>query len=225
MKTILLRSLLALLLAIPAVGLMPSGARADLVELDGSPVVLQPLDWPANTSSEGGRTVDIVGDASNTATATGRAKGNAYRVDVEVVLTQAEFWLNFSGTQTLTYYVFDSPIEFGNYTEVYRDSQSVTGTGAAWYSTGPICIPLTAGRHYIIIVSWSGTLTYYYGTGDTQPTSFGAYVHGHATGYDPLPSSFPSTSNDQAIYYQRLTTGGASPAERSTWGDVKSLFR
>jgi hypothetical protein len=228
MKGILFRSILAFGLAIPAVGLFvsPCGAADEGADLDGVRAVLKLLNLPAKTiTGEGGRPIDIVGDASHVGTGTGLAKGNAYRVDTSVVLTEAEFWLTFSNTQTLTYYVFDSPIEFGSYTEVYRGSQSVTGVGTGWYSSGPICIPLSAGTYYIIAVSWNGTLTYYYGVGDSQATSFGAHVHGHATGYDPLPASIESMSNDQAIYYQRLTTGGASPAEGSTWGSIKSLYR
>ena len=49
-------------------------------------------------------------------------------------------------------------------------------------------------------------MTYYYGTGESQVVSFGEHVHGYATGTHPLPASFSSTSNDQAIYHQRLTT-------------------
>jgi len=178
-----------------------------------------------NTEYLPGRTLDIVGDASNAATNSGVAKGNSYRVDVGVVLNLAEFWLNFSSTQTLTYYLFSCPTEFGVYTEVWRDSETVTGGGAAWYPSTPINIALSAGTHYIIAVSWNGTMTYYFGVGDEQPVSFGAYVHGYAVGTDPLPSSFTSTSNDQAIYHQRLTTNETTPAGRSTWGEIKALYQ
>ena len=41
---------------------------------------------------------------------------------------------------------------------------------------------------------------------DNAEVSFGEHVHGHASGSHPLPASFSNTSNDQAIYHQRLTT-------------------
>lgn len=170
-----------------------------------------------------GRTEDIVGDTSNSGTASGRAKGNSYQVDIDVLLEEMEFWLNFSTTQTLTYYVFHCPDEFGTYTEVFRESGSVSGTGPGWYSSGPVAIDLSAGSHYIIAVSWDGSLTYYYGTGDSQAVSFGYHTHGYATGYDPLPASFQSMSNDQAIYHQRLSTS-TTALEHSTWAGIKVSF-
>lgn len=172
-------------------------------------------------TAAGGSTVDVVGDTSNSGSATGRAKGNSYQVDTSVVLEEMEFWLNFTSTQTLTYYVFVCPQEFGTYTEVYRESETVTGSGADWYSSGPVSITMDAGNHYIIAVSWNGTLSYCYGVGDSQEVSFGYHTHGYAIGYDPLPASFESTNNDQAIYHQRLTTAAVA-LQRSTWGSIKA---
>ncbi len=221
-KPTLLLTVLAFLFSVSAVGL------ADPLEvmIDGSPAMTESADLPAKTEQGAdGRTIDVVGDASNSASDYGVAKGNAYRVDVNVTLDEAEFWLNFTTTQVLTYYVFVSPVEFGTYTEVYRDTEVVSGTGASWYSTGSILVPLSAGSHYIIAVSWDGSMTYYFGAGDSQDTSFGAHVHGYATGVNPLPASFDSMVNDYAIYYQRLMTTATSPVEESTWGGIKALYR
>jgi hypothetical protein len=66
--------------------------------------------------------------------------------------------------------------------------------------------------HYIVAVSWAGSLSYFYNTGDSQPTSFGEHTHGYALGLHPLGATLESTSNDQAIYHQRLTTEDASPS-------------
>jgi hypothetical protein len=153
------------------------------------------------------QTIDVVGSTSNTATGTGLAKGNSYVVNVPTInLVRMEFWLTFTTTATLSFYVYSSPVEFGTYTQIYTSSATVTGTGSAWYSSPPLVIPLTMGNHYILAVSWTGTVTYYFGVGDTQPTSFGAHTHGYATGLNPLPLSFSSTVNDQAIYHQRVST-------------------
>lgn len=179
--------------------------------------------WCSPFTSADGSTIDIVGDTSSSSSGTGRAKGNSYQVDISVILEEMEFWLNFTSTQTLTFYVFVCPDEFGTYTEVYRESESVTGSGAGWYSSGSLSVPLDAGYHYIIAVSWDGTLTYYYGVGEIQPVSFGYHTHGYASGYDPLPASFESTNNDQAIYHQRLTTAAVA-LQRSTWGSIKSSY-
>ena len=203
----------------------PPPATAETVPIDAVPHDIELETVAGHTEYLPGRTVDIVGDASNAATNVGVAKGNSYRVDMGVVLNRAEFWLNFSSTQTLTYYLFSCPSEFGVYSEVWRDSETVTGTGAGWYPSTAIDLDLSPDNHYIIAVSWNGTMTYYYGVGDEQPVSFGSYVHGYATGSDPLPSSFSSTSNDQAIYHQRLTTNETTPAAGSTWGEIKALYQ
>jgi hypothetical protein len=222
MKIILLLVVLSLLLVIPTTGL----ADPVRVVIDGSPFAIELVNLPARTlEGDDGRTVDVVGGLDNMSSNTGRAKGNAYRVDISVTLDEVDFWLNYTGAQTLTFYVFTSPVEFGTYTEIYRDTEVIDGVGPSWYSTGMISVPLTAGGYYIIAVSWDGYMTYYYNTGDSQATSFGAEVFGYATGFNPLPSSFSATVNDQAIYYQRLMTTMVSPVEESTWGKVKALYR
>jgi hypothetical protein len=217
-----------LLLVVTALLLSSSVCLANpiVTRLDGISIITELIDHPANTAlGADGRTVDIVGDTSNTASNTGRAKGNAYRVDVDTRLDEVEFWLNFTDTQTLIYYVFESLVEFGTYSEIYRDTEVVSGMGAGWYSTGTLNVQLNAGRYYIIAVSWDGYMTYYYDTGDSQATSFGSQVHGYAVGLNPLPSSFSSTVNDQAIYYQRLMSTAITPVENSTWGSIKALYR
>jgi hypothetical protein len=122
--------------------------------IDGFPTLIDNCD-PAGTVIHGfdGRTIDIVGGTSFSGSSTGRAKGNSYRIDMDVTLTESEFWLNFGDTQILTYYVFVCPDEFGTYSEVYRNSESVNGTGADWYSSGSVSIDLNAGNYYINIVS------------------------------------------------------------------------
>ena len=157
------------------------------------------------------QTVDTVGSAANAPIGSQLAKGNSYEVTTATTLTQAEFHLNFGTSQTLTFTVHQCATEFGSYSEVFRSSALVAGTGLGWYSSGPISVPLAAGTHYIVAVSWSGTMTYYYGVGDSQAISFGAHTHGYAVGQDPLPNMFSSSFNDGAIYFQRLTTGPAGP--------------
>lgn len=186
------------------------GAETQELALDGEPYS-GPVTAaePANPGAGGGQrapVVDVVGGTTNSATNPGRAKGNAYRVDLSTGLVEAEFWLTFSDSQTLAFYVYQSPVEFGTYTQVFTTSATVTGTGAGWYSSGPINYRLEAGNYYIIAVSWSGGMTYYYNSADSQAVSFGEHVHGYAVGLHPLPGTFSSTSNDQAIYHQRLTT-------------------
>lgn len=222
MKDVLLPAGLAMFLILPAAGFLNDSYAMSIV--DGSPAIVQNMDIPANTvPGSDGRTIDIVGSTSISGSGTGRARGNSYEVNIDIVLDEAEFWLNFNDTMTLTYYVFVCPDEFGTYTEVYRNSETVSGFGAGWYSSGTVSVDLFEGSHYIIAVSWNGTLTYYYDTGESQATSFGSHTHGYALGHDPLPASFESMVDDLAIYHQRLTTTVSTALDNTTWGAIKAL--
>jgi len=208
MRLIISLSILTLVLTLPVAGAAQSLPGQTTVTVDGQVVTStsQVQSCGKTTVNLGGDSVDVVGGTSGGSTKTGLAKGNSYRIDTEVVLDNAEFYLDFSDTQNLTFYVFESSVEFGTYFEVHRNIRTVTGNGSGWYSSGSIAVQLFAGRYYIIAVSWDGSLGYYYNTGDTEATSFGAHVHGYASGTDPLPGAISSTNNDQAIYHQRLTT-------------------
>lgn len=150
---------------------------------------------------------DIVGSTSDSSRENPwTGKGNAFRVDTSRILLEQEFFLDFTTTQTLSFYVYKSPVEFGTYNQAHKNSYVVTGNGANWYSSGQIHVPLEEGQFYIIALSWNGSLEYFYGVGDSQPVSFGSQVHGFAGGFDPLGPTISSTGNDYAIYYQRLST-------------------
>lgn len=223
-----------LFLSLPAIGF--SQGTMQLVDNEYRFV---PLEWqPENADTlqsapPGGDAVDIVGGTNYVAyNGVGLAKGNAYRVDIDVVLTQAEFWLEFTNTQTLRFYVFESPVEFGTYSKIFETSNSITGTGEGWYSSGSISVSLPKDNYYLIAVSWDGSMNYWFNAGDMETTSFGAHVHAYATGLDPLGSTLYSGVNDQAIYHQRLTTEEPSldplsvtPGTVSAWFGGEAYFK
>jgi len=180
--------------------LQVDGTRQAMVSSPVKPSTVSPYD-------RAGRAVDTVGGMASSSSGIALAKGNAYRVDTATTLEMMEFYLDFTGAQLLQYYLYESAVEFGTYTQIWMHSETVTGTGQTWYSSGPVNIPLVAGMYYIIAVSWDGTCGYWYNIGDSQSTSFGAHVHAYPGGTHPLPGTISSTVNDQAIYYQRLTTG------------------
>jgi hypothetical protein len=149
--------------------------------------------------------VDTLG-GNNGASGVGLAKGNSYEIVSATTLIEAEFMLDFTSVQTLRFTVHSSPTEFGTYTEVFQRSAQVTGSGLNYYSSGPISVPLAVGQHYIIAVSWDGSMGYFYGVGNSFAVSFGNHTHGYAVGTNPLGAMFQSNVNDQAIYSQQLTT-------------------
>ncbi len=135
------------------------------------------------------------------------AKGNALRVDADRVLIEQAFRLRFSGTVSVGFSVYQSPVEFGTYQRVQSNTVAlVGGPDAGWYSSGPIDVPLQAGSFYILAVSFPQPLTYFYNVQPDEPVSFGAQVHGFATGLDPLGETIDSLSDDLAVYHQRINT-------------------
>jgi hypothetical protein len=136
-----------------------------------------------------------------------------------VRVTQLESYLQFQGQQNIWYYVYDSPTDQGTYTRIHNDAVTHSGTGADWYSSGPLNIPLIAGRFYLLGFSFPSTVpppvTYYFGSGEQEAVSFGAQIRGFATGTHPLGPTQFTNANDQAIYHQRITT--IPIPEPATW--------
>lgn len=79
---------------------------------------------------------------------------------------------------------------------------------------GPVGISLIEGNHYLIGVSWPGSLTYYYNTGTTNtPVSFGSWQRAN-TLTNPVPATYNvPTGVDVAVYHQRFTTIPTSAVE------------
>jgi len=216
-------AILLVLSALPAIcfsqtQIAPSSNDVGITKtVDGQLVKISPtnnITAKSNVRGGGAATaVDVVGGITyGSYNKVGLAKGNSYRIDTATTLLLTEFWLDFSTTQNLTFYVYECPTEFGAYTQIYMKSKSVTGTGSDWYASDPLSVPLVKDMHYILIVSWDGDMSYFYSTGNSELTSFGEHTHAYATGKHPLPPIFSSMSNDQAIYHQRITTGaGIAP--------------
>lgn len=151
--------------------------------------------------------VEVVGGNFNRSGArSAAAKANSYRVDQTTRLIEIECWLEIPAAETLTFFVYRAGEEFGVYSRVLETARPVVGTGAAYYSSGAIDVELLTGNHYIVGVSWPGTLHYFFNRGQSEATSFGAQTHGYATGSHPLGQTVTSALNDLAIFHQRLST-------------------
>lgn len=150
--------------------------------------------------------IDTLG-GTTPASGVGRAKGNSYEIVSATTLIEAEFMLEFTGVQTLRFTVHSSPTEFGTYTEVFQRSAQVTGTGLDYYSSGPVSVPLVESEHYIVAVSWDGSMGYFYGTGDTVPVSFGNHTQ-IRTPARSVPPVVGQTRSFQA--WHRDAVGGAA---------------
>jgi hypothetical protein len=155
------------------------------------------------------QTVDTLGATTTAPSRAATGKASVFRVDSSVLMLDYEMYLNVPGPETLTWFVYRHHSRTGVATMEWTQQVAVNGTGVgpAWYSAGPIALPLVEGNHYMIGVSWPGTLVYYYNTSSQPlPVSFGSWQRAHTTVAVP-PATFTIASGiDTAVYNQRLTT-------------------
>ena len=154
------------------------------------------------------QTVDTLGGTNSPATRTNTSKSSLYQVDSSVYVLEFEVYLDVPGPETLTFFSYQHHSRSGTASLYWTYPVQVQGgTGAGWYSTGPIALPLVGGNFYTLGVSWPGTLTYYYNTASTNwPVSFGSWQRAHTIS-NPLPATLSiSAGVDVAQYHQRITS-------------------
>lgn len=150
--------------------------------------------------------IETIGGTTASPSGTNRGKGSLYRVDTSVYLIDFEMHLNVPGPDTLTFFLYRHHSRTGLATLDWTLQVPVTGgIGAAWYSTGPIVLPLVAGNYYVLGAYWTSNVQYFYTTATQPPLSFGAWQRAH-TFLNALPATVSLTGSDIACYYQRFTT-------------------
>ncbi|MEZ4653758.1 MAG: hypothetical protein R3E12_09240 [Candidatus Eisenbacteria bacterium] len=136
-----------------------------------------------------------------------RYRGDVYEVASRTTLTTIESYLNFTGTRTLNYVVFEGTDVTGPFNHIASQTVDRVGTGEGFYSSGPLSVLLEPGKLYIIATGWTGgNVTFYWDTTASPiDVSFGQQVDGYILDSYPIPESVgnPSISSP---YYQRLTT-------------------
>jgi hypothetical protein len=148
---------------------------------------------------------DTVGGLNRAAGPAATWKGNLFKVDKTVTMLKQEWYLKFTGVNTLTFFRYRHHKQQGTYTLEWTHTVQATGTGAGWYSSGIKPTTLVAGNHYILGCMWTQPATYYFNivTGNT-PVSFGSWYRGVTP--TSLPKTYSIVGKDVAQYYQRLTT-------------------
>ena len=157
---------------------------------------------------------DVVGSTYYQGTGSGSGRGNVYTAGVHRTLRQIEMWLTISTSTKLRYFVYESSTLSGTYSKILDREVADSGTGTKWYSTGPISVPLVAGRAYYIGAGWEGQVTYFYDALDTNFLSLGFHWGGWSTSFPPPATKTYSDPFGRA-YYQLLTT--SEPPPPVTW--------
>lgn len=152
--------------------------------------------------------IDTIGGQTSAPSGALRGKGSLFAVNTSVVLTEYEMYFNVPAQETLTWFIYRHHSRSGTASLLWTSQTTVPGgIGPAFYSTGPIAVPLVAGNHYMIGCYWQGSITYYYSTATTgSPVSFGTWQRAHTLNAPPAPTFSIPAGVDVAQYYQRLTT-------------------
>ena len=165
---------------------------------------------PGDVVLAGGTSTPVTDTISSTAeswTGGDRARVDAYHVTSDRILTEIEVYLSVSASTEIQFVVFESTTQAGTYTRTSSTTIASSGTGTGFYSSGPISVPLTSGRYYMIGASWLGSTTYYASHPGVVTTAFGE-TFGHKQIDEPYPlgTTLDPPSESDFAYYQRLTT-------------------
>jgi hypothetical protein len=131
---------------------------------------------------------------------------NCFLVTTETVLKQIEVYLGISTSVSIEFVVYEGGALFGDqYNRIHSSTLAGSGTGTKFYSSGPVSIPLQAGKHYMIGVVCSGSAKKYYSSGHISP-SFGSHVgYGSYDGF-PSPNTLTNISGSAFTFYHRYTS-------------------
>ncbi|MBL8900219.1 MAG: hypothetical protein JNM84_21490 [Planctomycetes bacterium] len=153
---------------------------------------------------------EIIGSLVGRTAQSALAKGNCVRIDRTVVLTDFAFYLELAEPQSLVFTIHRAVREDASY--VLEQSWSIPAqpAGPSWYSPTALYVPLLAGNHYLLSVSWSGTLTYSFHPAAAWPLTFGEQRYAYWSGAHPLPSALLARNEMPATYLMALTTQAPS---------------
>ncbi|HEX2949918.1 MAG TPA: hypothetical protein VHV83_10200 [Armatimonadota bacterium] len=150
--------------------------------------------------------IDTMGSAAFSTTNSGYCCGNVFSCSTTSSLDSIEHYLNITTSTELRFFVYEAATLTGTYNKIFELVQPSSGTGVGWYSSGPIHVPLVAGRYYIIGTGWQGTVTWYYApTGGQKVVSFGQGQNSFQIHAYPPPNT-TNRSTTTSPQYQRLTS-------------------
>ncbi len=149
--------------------------------------------------------VDTVGGTSTNFT-TVDGFFNGFFVTKSTVLTQIEVYLDIPTSASIEFVVYEGGTTFFDpYNRIHSSTLASSGTGTKLYSSGPISVPLQAGRHYMLGNTSSGTVTQYYNSGSSSPSFANHAGWGTCTG-SPAPDILPVIYYAAYTFYHRYTT-------------------
>ena len=149
--------------------------------------------------------VDTVGGTGTNA-ATSDGYFNGFFVTKSTVLTQIEIYLGISTSTSIEFVVYEgSATFFDTYNRIHSSTLASSGTGTKFYSSGPISVPLQAGKHYMFGNTASDTVTQSFNSSSSSPSFANHTGWGTCSGY-PSPGILSDVYNVAYTFYHRYTT-------------------
>jgi hypothetical protein len=186
---------------------------------------LKRISGPADGEEVFGNTSTVYGPAG------ARGRGNHFYCTTATTLTEHRLYLNMTASSDMQFLVYEGDVQAGVYNLINVSEIASSGTGEGWYSSGPISVPLVAGKYYMIYPQWTQSANYYADLAASPypiPTSFGELQMGVGFSYAPtytvpaaVTQTVPSTAfGSPTAYYQTIVTGGADWLSVSTEMDT-----
>jgi hypothetical protein len=115
-------------------------------------------------------------------------------------------YLETNASIPLVWYVHEAKDSIdGTYWQIFTTT-TASAVGERYHSSGPISVPLVAGRHYAISVRTVYAISYLMHAGGQVAVSFGTMTGG-AVIADPGAPAIVHDASGLPYYPQRLTTG------------------
>jgi hypothetical protein len=153
---------------------------------------------------------------SQTPTTTTQYYGNIFHATSNSNLTLIEAYLNFKGTVLFNFVVYEAESLSSGSTStiIYNAMVNLPSTGPGFYSSGPVEIPLQAGKYYIVATGWgSSNVGAFYDANPAPLVSFGNKDSGVLfIGTFPLSATLSNNSLIKLPWniYQRIMAGNTS---------------
>jgi hypothetical protein len=149
-----------------------------------------------------------------------RGRGNFFSVTKSTRLLEHRLFINPLESTEVWFVVAESETPVGTYTAISAANVTPQGPGQGWYSSGPLNVPLQAGKFYMLFAQWEAPAAYYVETAISPypiPTSFGELTGGvgwtvaSTPQYQTPPALLynigPLAFGEPVAYYQTVVTG------------------
>ncbi len=202
-------------LAAPVVGFAPDSLHFVLDPGQQDSAALSLFNSGAGTMifslTPGQQVVESFGATTQAFSGAARDRGNIIRVDSDTQLLEYRQYLDLLAGTLLHFFVYEGDSITGTFARIFEKVVTPGGTGANFYSSGAIRVPLRAGKFYYLGVSWGNTSVVYFRGVEVPPlpAAFGALesgVSGSLAGFPPAEVIVNNFVGFPA-YFCEITTG------------------